>query len=64
MKKQKEDEMLDMQDNKFNDENKNENEMKKDNMLKSMKKSLKRNSDFRHLTCNVEKGNKNGLRRL
>ena len=63
MKKQKEDKILDMQDNIFND--KDEKELKKkDKTLKSMKKSLRRNSDFRYLTCNVGKGQKNGLRRL
>ena len=29
-----------------------------------MKKTLRRNSDFRCLTCNVGKGQKNGLRKL
>ena len=48
-----------MQDDAFDDED--ENEMKKEKMLKSMKKSLKRNSNFRHLTCNVGKRQKNGL---
>ena len=55
--------MLDMQDNKFNEED--EKEMKnKARILKSLKKIMRRNSDFRCLTCDVGKGQKNGLRRL
>ena len=33
-------------------------------ILRSMKKSMRRNSDSRCLTCNADKGYKNGLRRL
>ena len=36
----------------------------KERILKSLKKTTRRNSDFRHLTCNSGKGQKNGLRRL
>ena len=53
MKKQKEGEILGMYDNTFNDED--DNDMKEDNILKSTKKRLRRNSDFGCLTFNVEK---------
>ena len=54
---------MNVQNNTFND--KDEKDVKKkDNILKSMKKTLGRNSDFRHLTWNVGKGKKNGLHRI
>ena len=36
----------------------------KERMSKSLKKTMRRNSDFRHVACNARKGQKNGLRRL
>ena len=63
MKKQKEEEILNMQGNTFDDEDENDIK-KKDKKLKSKKKTLVRNSDFRYLACNFGKGQKNGSRRM
>ena len=61
--KKKEEEMLDLQENKFNPED--EKDMKnKERMLKSLEKTIVRNSDFSYSTSNVVKGKKNGVRKV
>ena len=49
IEKEKEKETLDLKDDKFNSEEK-KCMTNKERMLKSLKKTIARNSDFRHLT--------------
>ena len=57
IKKNKEEETLDLQENKHSPEE--ENDMKKEKILKSLKKNNTKNADFRHLAINAGKGKKN-----
>ena len=62
IKKKKEEETLDLQENKFNSED--EKIKNKERTLKSLKKKIVRNSNFSYLICNAGKGKKNRLREL
>ena len=63
IKKKKEEETLDLQENKFNLEDEKDMKNKK-RTLKTPKKTIVRNTDFICLTSNIGKGKKNGLRKL
>ena len=63
IKKKKEDEILDLQENEFNPEEEKDMKNRK-RTLKPLKKNIARKSDFRCLTNNVGKEKKNGLRKV
>ena len=63
LKKKKEEEFLDLQENEYNLEEENDTK-NRTKTLKALKKGVTRNSDFRYLTNNVGKGKKNGSRKL
>ena len=63
IKKKKDDDVLDLKDNLFEDDNEN-HKKHKEKVLKSLKKKLRRNNEFRYLACNSGKGQKNGSSRM
>ena len=63
IKKKKKEEILYLQENKFNLEEENDAKNRK-RTLKYLKKDVARKSDSRHLANSVGKGKKNGLRKV
>ena len=61
--KRKEEGILNLKEIELNPEEEKDMKNRK-GMLKSLKKNVARKSDFRHLTNNVGKGKKNGLRKI